>query len=166
MEIVDKKKKKKEYLNKVSERHEKIEGEYRQSVHTWIMNSKGEFLIQKRTPNKKNFPNMWSQTGGGVDSGETTLQAAIRECHEELGINIEKDEIEFMLSFKRKYDFVDVWLVKHDYDISTLVLQEDEVSDVMWASIDEIRELMGTGKLAKSIEIYFDMFISLLDYPF
>ena len=109
---------------------------------------------------------MWSQTGGGVDSGETTLQAAIRECHEELGINIEKDEIEFMLSFKRKYDFVDVWLVKHDYDISTLVLQEDEVSDVMWASIDEIRELMGTGKLAKSIEIYFDMFISLLDYPF
>ncbi len=166
MEIVDKLDNKKEYLNKVSERHEKIEGEYRQSVHTWIMNSKGEFLIQKRTPNKKNFPNMWSQTGGGVDSGETTLQAAIRECHEELGINIEKDEIEFMLSFKRKYDFVDVWLVKHDYDISTLVLQEDEVSDVMWASIDEIRELMGTGKLAKSIEIYFDMFISLLDYPF
>ena len=166
MEIVDKLDNKKEYLNKVSERHEKIEGEYRQSVHTWIMNSKGEFLIQKRTPNKKNFPNMWSQTGGGVDSGETTLQAAIRECHEELGINIEKDEIEFMLSFKRKYDFVDVWLVKHDYDISTLVLQEDEVSDVMWASIDEIRELMGTGKLAKSIDIYFDMFISLLDYPF
>ena len=166
MEIVDKLDNKKEYLNKVSERHEKIEGEYRQSVHTWIMNSKGEFLIQKRTPNKKNFPNMWSQTGGGVDSGETTLQAAIRECHEELGINIEKDEIEFMLSFKRKYDFVDVWLVKHDYDISTLVLQEDEVSDVMWASIDEIRELMGTGKLAKSIEIYFDMFISLLDYAF
>ncbi len=166
MEIVDKLDNKKEYLNKVSERHEKIEGEYRQSVHTWIMNSKGEFLIQKRTPNKKNFPNMWSQTGGGVDSGETTLQAAIRECHEELGINIEKDEIEFMLSFKRKYDFVDVWLVKHDYDISTLVLQEDEVSDVMWASIDEIRELMGTGKLAKSIEIYFDMFISLLDYPY
>ena len=166
MEIVDKLDNKKEYLNKVSERHEKAEGEYRQSVHTWIMNSKGEFLIQKRTPNKKNFPNMWSQTGGGVDSGETTLQAAIRECHEELGINIEKDEIEFMLSFKRKYDFVDVWLVKHDYDISTLVLQEDEVSDVMWASIDEIRELMGTGKLAKSIEIYFDMFISLLDYPF
>lgn len=166
MEIVDKLDNKKEYLNKVSERHEKIEGEYRQSVHTWIMNSKGEFLIQKRTPNKKNFPNMWSQTGGGVDSGETTLQAAIRECHEELGINIEKDEIEFMLSFKRKYDFVDVWLVKHDYDISTLVLQEDEVSDVMWASIDEIRELMRTGKLAKSIEIYFDMFISLLDYPF
>ena len=166
MEMVDKLDNKKEYLNKVSERHEKIEGEYRQSVHTWIMNSKGEFLIQKRTPNKKNFPNMWSQTGGGVDSGETTLQAAIRECHEELGINIEKDEIEFMLSFKRKYDFVDVWLVKHDYDISTLVLQEDEVSDVRWASIDEIRELMRTGKLAKSIEIYFDMFISLLDYPF
>lgn len=71
-----------------------------------------------------------------------------------------------MLSFKRKYDFVDVWLVKHDYDISTLVLQEDEVSDVRWASIDEIRELIKTSELAKSIEIYFDMFINLLNYPY
>ena len=166
MEMVDKLNNKRQMLNKIAERHEDIDGEYRQSVHTWIQNSKGEFLIQKRTPNKKNFPNMWSQTGGGVDKGEITLQAALRECKEELGIDINPDNIELILSFKRKYDFVDVWLVKQDIDISKLVLQKDEVADVKWATVDEIRNLMKSGELAKSIDIYFDMFINLLNYPF
>ena len=109
---------------------------------------------------------MWSQTGGGVDEGESTLQAALRECKEELSIDINPDDMELILSFKREYDFVDVWLVKQDINISKLVLQEDEVADVKWATIDEIRDLMKTGKLAKSIDIYFDMFINLLDYQF
>lgn len=166
MEMVDKLDNKRQMLNRTTERSEKTNGEYRQSVHTWIMNSKGEFLIQKRSPNKKFFPNMWSQTGGGVDEGETTLQAALRECKEELGITIDLSNIELILSFKRKFDFVDVWLVKQDIDISNIVLQEEEVSEVKWSSIDEIRELMKTDKLAKSIEIYFDMFINLINYPF
>ena len=89
MELVDKLNNKRQSLNKTAERQEKVDGEYRQSVHTWIMNSKGEFLIQKRSSNKKNFPNMWSQTGGAVDAGETTLQAALRECKEELNIDLQ-----------------------------------------------------------------------------
>ena len=166
MEFVDKFDNKRQALNKVTERQEKVDGEYRQSVHVWIQNSKGEFLIQKRSPNKTNFPNMWSQTGGGVEEGEITLQAALRECKEELGIDINIKHIELILSFKRKYDFVDVWLVRENIDISNLVLQEEEVSDVKWATIDEIRTLMKSSKLAKSIDIYFDMFINLIDYPF
>lgn len=166
MEMVDKLNNKRQSLNKTTERSEKIDGEYRQSVHTWIMNSNGEFLIQKRTPNKRTFPNKWSQTGGGVDEGETTLEAALRECSEELGISINPDNMELILSFKRKYDFVDVWLVKQDLKIEELVLQEDEVSEVKWATIDEIRNLMKTGELAASINIYFDMFLNLLDYPY
>ena len=166
MEMVDKLNNKRQSLNKATERLEKIDGEYRQSVHTWIMNSNGEFLIQKRTPNKRTFPNKWSQTGGGVDEGETTLEAALRECSEELGISINPDNMELILSFKRKYDFVDVRLVKQDLKINELVLQEDEVSEVKWATIDEIRNLIKTGELAASINIYFDMFLNLLDYPY
>lgn len=164
MELVDKFDNKRQPLNKTAERHENVDGEYRQSVHTWIQNSKGEFLIQKRSPNKKAFQNMWSQTGGAVDSGENTLHAALRECKEELGIDINSDKMELILSFKRSHDFVDVWLAKQDIDISKLVLQEDEVSEAKWATVDDIRDLMRTGKLARSIEVYFDMFLDLLDY--
>ena len=57
-------------------------------------------------------------------------------------------------------------IIKQDIDISDIVLQEEEVSDVKWATIDEIRNLMKAGKLAKSIDIYFDMFLELISYPF
>ena len=166
MELVDKFNSKRQLLNKIAERHEKVNDEYRQSVHTWIMNSKGEFLIQKRSHNKRTFPNKWSQTGGGVDEGETALEAALRECNEELGITVNPDNIEFVLSFKRKYDFVDVWLVKQDFNIDELVLQEEEVSEAKWATIDEIKNLKKTGALAASIDIYLDMFLDLLNYPY
>lgn len=164
MELVDKLNNKRQYLNKISDRSEKFPNEYRQSVHTWIMNSNGQFLMQLRTPNKKFFPNMWSQTGGAVDAGETPLDGALRECKEELGITIPFDNIELMLSFKRNFDFVDVWLVKQDINLDDIVLQEDEVADVKWCTIDEIRDMQKNGKLANSIDIYFDMFINLLSY--
>lgn len=34
--------------------------EYHLLVQVWIKNSNGEFLITKRSPNKKLFPNMWA----------------------------------------------------------------------------------------------------------
>ena len=166
MEIVDKLNNKRQFLNKTTERKEKILGEYRQSAHTWIMNSEGKFLMQKRSPNKNTFPNMWSTTGGGVDSGETPLQGALRECKEELGIDISESNIELILSFKRKYDFVDVWLAKLDINIDDIILQEEEVTAVKWCSIEEIRSMKKNGELAASIDIYFDMFLSLLNYEF
>lgn len=166
MEIVDKLNNKRQFLNKTTERKEKILGEYRQSAHTWIMNSEGKFLMQKRSPNKNTFPNMWSITGGGVDSGETPLQGALRECKEELGIDISESNIELILSFKRKYDFVDVWLAKLDINIDDIILQEEEVTAVKWCSIEEIRSMKKNGELAASIDIYFDMFLSLLNYEF
>ena len=166
MELVDKFDNRRQSLNKTTERQVKVEGEYRQSVHIWIQNSKGEFLIQKRSPNKNTFPNKWAPTGGGVEAGEGTFEAALRECKEELGIDIEVDKMEYILSFKRKFDFMDVWLVKQDVEISNLVLQEEEVIDAKWATIEEIRELMKKEEFTRSIAIYFDMLLDLLEYPY
>ena len=46
-------------------------GLWRRTVSCWIMNEKGEVLLQKRTANKVRNPNKWAKTGGQVDSGET-----------------------------------------------------------------------------------------------
>ena len=93
MEIVDVYNKRKELTGKKKERYEKVDGQYTQYVHVWIMNDKNKFLIQKRAKNKKINPNKWSQTGGAVDSGETVIEAAIREVKEELGLSIGKENI-------------------------------------------------------------------------
>lgn len=166
MEFVDKLNNKKEFLHKVTERSEKVLGEYNQSVHTWIMNDKKEFLIQKRSPNKKLFPNMWSQTGGGVDAGESTLQGALREVKEELGLEIPPNNIEFMLSFKRKYNFLDVWLVRLNINIKDITIQKEEVSEVKWVNKETLLKMHNNGELAPSLDIYFNMFMDLLEYPY
>lgn len=166
MELVDKLNNKYEPLNKVGERSEKILGEYNQIVHVWIMNDKKEFLIQKRSLNKKVFPGMWSQTGGGVDAGETISQGALRESKEELGIDISEDKIEFMLSFKRKYNFLNIMLAKINVEINDLHIQKEEVSKVKWVDKDTLIKMHNDGELAPSLDIYFDMLLELLDYPY
>lgn len=162
MELVDKFDKRRAPLNKVTERFEVIEGEYRQSMHLWIMNDKGEFLIQKRSDNKKTNPGLWSITGGGVEAGEHSYETVIREAKEELGVNINPDEVNFMLSIKRKHAFADVYLVMQNINIDDVVMQEEEVSDVKWATVDEIKKMINEGQFTSSINIYLDMLLYLI----
>ena len=163
MEVVDKLNKRKEPLNKKSDRYERIDGEYCQYVHVCIMNDKNEFLLQKRSPSKKIYPNMWSQTGGAVDSGETSLQGALREVKEELGIDLNKENMEFMLSFKRFHSFVDVWLAKQNIDLKDVVIQKEEVSDVKWVSKDAFKNMINDKEVSGSVNLYYEMLMDLIE---
>ena len=109
---------------------------------------------------------MWSQTGGGVDAGESILQGALRETKEELGITIPEENIEFMLSFKRKYNYLNVWLARMNIDINYLSLQKEEVSEVKWVDKETLIKMHDNGELAPSLDIYFNMFMDLLVYPY
>ena len=97
-----------EKLDYTKERNNLTEGEYRLSCFIWIINDKNEILLQQRSKDAKKMPNMWSTTAGGSLSGEESSDTIIRETKEELGININKDEIEFIGSYKRVNDFVEV----------------------------------------------------------
>jgi mutator protein MutT len=165
MEIIDLYNGKREKLNKtfIREEGEPEKGEYKLAVHVWILNSKGEVLIQKRSENLKRNPGKWAFTGGIVDSGETSLEGAIRESKEELGIDIDKNKIELLLSFKREHGFVDVWLVKDNIEINNLVIQESEVSETKWVSIKELKKLIDNKQFVKSIELYYELLIKLLE---
>ena len=57
-------------------------GEYHLVVFVWIFNSAGQTLLTKRSPETKNYPNIWSPTGGAVQAVETSLQAIARELRE------------------------------------------------------------------------------------
>ena len=163
MEFVEMFDNKRKPLNKIVERYTHIKGEYAQGAHVWKINSKGELLIQKRSSTKRLYPNLWSITSGGTEKGETTLDTVYREVKEELGIEIKPEELELMMSYKRNHDFVDVYLVRKDIDLKDITMQTEEVSEVKWASKDELENLIKENQTPKSLQIYFEFLKNLIN---
>lgn len=104
-------------------------------------------LLQKRSATKKLWPNLWDITAGGhVLSGELGYQAVIRETKEEIGINIKKEELEFIgttTSETIKGDIInrhfnEYFIVHKDIDINDITLQEEEVQDIKWLEKEEV----------------------------
>ena len=54
-------------------------------VLIFIQNSKGEFLIQKRSPQKDGS---YASTGGHPKTGETSIQGMLTEIREEIGLDL------------------------------------------------------------------------------
>lgn len=111
------------------------DGSYHLVVSVWIMNSQGEFLLSQRHPDKP-YPLYWECTGGSVLAGESSLEGAVREVREELGLALEPEHGRLLYQTRRDqcHDFYDVWLFHADTPVSALRLQETEVVAAQWVS--------------------------------
>ena len=133
-------------------------GRYYITVVVWMQNSEGKFLIQRTVPEKYH---MWATTGGHPKSGENSLEGIVTEIKEELGLNVNPDELKLFKTIKTEDDFVDLYYLKHDFNIEEITVQKEEVEDVKWASIEEIESLINKKLfLPPHIEFYRDC----LDY--
>lgn len=151
MEYVDVYNRLREKQGYTKPRNEIQEGEYRLSVHIWIVNDDDEILIQKRSELEDKFPGFWAQTGGGVKAGKTSKDTVNEECYEELGITIEDDEIYYVGSYIRTRDIVDIWMVNKNVDISTLKIDKNEVEEAKLVLLDAFDKMIETGIVVPSI---------------
>jgi 8-oxo-dGTP diphosphatase len=67
-----------------------------------LVNDEDEVLLAQRPPGKR-LAGKWEFPGGKVEDGESPEEALIRELHEELGIIVEKRDLE------------PFWFLSHDY---------------------------------------------------
>ena len=51
-----------------------------------VINDEGKVLVLQRGPTAPWEPRKWNFAGGGIDEGESPMEAAIRECQEEAGL--------------------------------------------------------------------------------
>lgn len=142
-EFIDVLNKNGEYMNKTATREECFKnGLWHKAVLVFIIsNDNNKVLLQQRSANKKLWPNLWDITAGGhVLAGEFGYQAVIRETKEEIGIDIKKEELEFIgstISETIKGDIVnrlfnENYIVHKDIDLKDIKLQEEEVQDIKW----------------------------------
>lgn len=137
-----------EFTGKVATRDEcHKEGFWHRAVYGFVIDENFNVLLQKRSSNKKLWPDKWDVTvGGHVEAGEFGRQAIIRECKEELGIDVYDSEVKYLvssLSVYKKNDFVnnhfdECYLILKDVELSDLRLQEEEVSDAKYFSKEEL----------------------------
>ena len=125
-------------------------GFYHLGADIWIINSENKILIQKRSPQKKNSPNLWAMTGGSVIKGETSLQTIERETKEELGISLNMKDIQLIKQYKTGTVWLDVYLIKQDVDLNDVVMQEEEVCKVKWATYEEIEEIFNNKQFMEN----------------
>lgn len=136
------------------------DGQFILVVLAFMQNSKGEFLIQKRSIQKGN---KYGSTGGHAKTGETSIQAMMTEINEEIGLSVNADELKLVYSGREDSTkmFYDIYYMRKDFSIDRLTLQEEEVESVKWMSIDEIKYLISRNEFLDS---HIEEFYRILDY--
>ncbi|CCX38000.1 predicted transcriptional regulator [Clostridium sp. CAG:1013] len=133
-------------------------------VHVWIKNSKGEYLISQRAADRPTFPLLWECVGGSVLKGETSLQGALREVKEEVGLDLDGRTGKVIFTKIRKTvgqvkcnDIMDVWLFPYNEEVLLEKATTREVSQTRWASYEDIRKLWEQNLFVPSLYYFFGL---------
>ena len=139
------------------------EGYYNLVVSVWIRNREGKYLISQRSASKRSCPLMWEAVAGGVISGETSVQGAVREVKEEIGMDIDPSRLRLILTqtglhwkgrFIRQIADVYLYVTDEEYDAQNAV--SDEVAQSRWMTADEIRRFIDDGRMIPTLAFFFD----------
>lgn len=145
--------------------HSNNPGVYHKPVWVWICNSKGEVLLQKRSPNKKWFPNRWdSSATGHVTAGETMISGCQREIFEEIGLNLKEQDIKFVGEYVADavWEIGQVYKAVADVEIADMSVQVEEVAELKWVTFDELEKLIYTENFMPYDKAYKDWIVKKL----
>ena len=120
------------------------------AVCVWIMNSKHELLVQKRSP-KVAFPNMLDISfSGHITAGESAIDAIRREGQEELGLIINPQNLRYLFTCREfgslneyiENEIEEVFLYQDDIKISDCKFLDSEVSSIEYIPVDKLKDMI------------------------
>lgn len=125
------------------------------AVHIFVVNSSGDYYLQKRSRLKRVAPGLWdTSVGGHVPAGETYEQGALRELEEELGIRLADAS-----RLSHHHDWI--WATRFETEHTrTYRLIWDgevkpdpvEVEEGRFWSVGEMKDAVGKGVLTDNLE--------------
>ena len=111
-----------------------------------------KFLMQKRTKDKGG---KWATTSGHPIFGQTSVEGMQTEIKEEIGLDVNVNELEFVDTIERKEKYVDLYYLEGYYSLDRNKKKKDEVSDVKWMTRKEVENLHSTNKFKETHYKYF-----------
>jgi 8-oxo-dGTP diphosphatase len=120
-------------------------GEYYLVVHVWIRNEAGGYLIQQRGLHLISDPGVWATTVGYVLSDEESIDGAIREVMEELGLQLSSTQLRRFDQLKTPPRIEAIWIADVTSDTMDAPVIGKEVADWKWASKREMTRMIFEG---------------------
>ncbi|WP_100613082.1 NUDIX hydrolase [Confluentibacter lentus] len=127
-------------------------GLYHHTAHIWLYTKKGEILLSQRSALKSICPLMWDvSVAGHIDAGESIINAAIRECQEEISLTLSESDLikigvfECFQSYESGIidnEFHNTFIAELKVPLSKLKPQMEEVEALKLVSFDECENLL------------------------
>lgn len=126
------------------------------AAHVWVWRHRAgqvEILLQQRADGMMTFPGMLDISAAGhIDPGEEVLVTAIRECREELDLEVTDKDLYFVMAHKRALPVTGTELIENEcvwvylFELKQsvdLTLEAGEVSTVVWKSLASFKSDIG-----------------------
>lgn len=118
------------------------DGYWHRTSHIIVFNNKKQILCHKRSLVKDTSPGNWDPYfGGHLAPGVSYVDGAIEELKEEVGLIAKAQELKLWKIYQNKtnVEFQGVYIYIWNGDVKTLKFEKDEIDEVAWYAIDEVR---------------------------
>src|SRR4029077_9864271 len=127
-------------------------GKHHRAVHLYLLNSRNEMLLQRRSATVDHYPGLLGiSVTGHIDAGEFSSETVRREAAEELGVDSSGWRFDFLFSFFQEAvlnstyidrQFNDVYVTWADIQLEKLQFDRSEVAELMLMPFERFRELV------------------------
>ena len=125
-----------------------MKANFKSAVHIILINE-DKILLQKRKGSKL-WPGYYALPAGHVDEGENQYDALVREAKEELGIEINPNDIInnyvvlrrnfFKIDGKILEPYIDYYFEIKKYSKIPKIMEKDKCEELVWADINNLPE--------------------------
>jgi isopentenyldiphosphate isomerase len=120
------------------------QGLWHEVVNVWVVNSKGEILMQLRGPHVELAPNVWDVSiGTHLRVNEDPVSAALRAVQTGLGLITAPGDLKHLFNIQCANPMPDgsfhkvlghIFLIERDLDLSELTYDKEKIAKFMWIS--------------------------------